>query len=99
MAAMLPTSQILEKRNVVSKECFITGKRTRSIKISLRRGSPKKKGGVGLKRTGVHKRIQKPNLLKKTVWIDGKPQRVWLSAKALRGLDPTTLINPHRHQA
>lgn len=44
------------------RTCFITGKRTRTVKTSLRSGSPKKRGGVGLKRTGVRKRTQKPNL-------------------------------------
>lgn len=78
------------------KQCFITGKRTRSVKTSLRSGSPKKRGGVGLKRTGVHKRTQKPNLQKKTVWLDGKAQRVWLSTKALRSLDPLLLTAPSK---
>jgi large subunit ribosomal protein L28 len=76
--------------------CAITGKRTRMQKTSKRKGSPKKKGGVGLKQVGVHRRTIKPNLQKRTIWIDGKPQRVWLSAKALRNLDPTALVNPNR---
>ncbi|TVR95074.1 MAG: 50S ribosomal protein L28 [Trueperaceae bacterium] len=74
--------------------CAITGKRTSSQTTSTRKGSPKKRGGVGLKQVGVHKRTYKPNLLKKTLWVDGKPQRVWISAKALRSLDPTLLVNP-----
>lgn len=74
--------------------CAITGKRTRSQTSSIRKGSPKKRGGVGLKQVGVHKRTFKPNLIKKTLWIDGAPQRVWISAKALRNLDPTVLVNP-----
>ena len=74
--------------------CAITGKRTRSQTSSTRKGSPKKRGGVGLKQVGVHKRTFKPNLIKKTLWIDGAPQRVWISAKALRNLDPTVLVNP-----
>lgn len=80
----------------MSKECFITGKRTRRVKTSLRSGSPKKRGGVGLKRTGVHKRTQKPNLQKKTIWLGGKAQRVYLSTKALRNLDPTLLTAPSK---
>ena len=32
----------------------------------------------------------------KTLWVDGKPQKVWLSAKALRDLDPTALVNPNK---
>jgi len=76
--------------------CAITGKRTSSQTTSTRKGSPKRRGGVGLKQVGVHKRTYKPNLLKKTLWIEGKPQRVWISAKALRDLDPTLLVNPNK---
>ncbi len=78
----------------MARECAITGKKTRSQTTSKRKGSPKKKGGVGLKQVGVHKRTFKPNLVKKTLWVDGKPQKVWISAKALRQLDPTILVNP-----
>ena len=78
------------------RQCAVTGKRTRRLKTSLRSGSPKRKGGVGLKRTGVRKRTQKPNLVKKTVWFDGKPRRVYLSVKALRSLDPSLLVNPNK---
>ena len=83
----------------MSKVCAVTGKRTRFIKTSKRKGSPKKRGGVGLKRAGVHNRIQKPNLHKKPIWVDGRPQKVWLSTKALRSLDPTMLINPNKRTA
>ncbi len=76
--------------------CAITGKHTSSQTTSKRKGSPKKRGGVGLKQVGVHKRTYRPNLLKRTLWIDGKPKRVWISAKALRGLDPTLLVNPNK---
>ena len=76
------------------RTCFITGKKTRRVKTSQHSGSPKKRGGVGLKRTGVHKRTQKPNVQKKTLWIEGKARRVWVSAKALRDLDPTLLTAP-----
>lgn len=76
--------------------CAITGKKTRFLKTSTRRGSAKRKGGVGLKQTGVHKRSQKPNLQKKTLWVDGTSRRVWLSTEALRTLDPTLLAPPPR---
>ncbi len=80
------------------RQCFITGKRTRTLKTSVRRGSPRKRGGVGLKKTGVRKRTQKPNLQKKTVWLGGKAQRVWLSTKALRSLGPSLLVAPSRRR-
>ncbi len=76
--------------------CAITGKRTHSQTTSKDKGSPKRRGGVGLKQVGVHKRTFKPNLIKKTLWVDGKPQKVWISAKALRQLDPTVLVNPSK---
>ncbi len=76
--------------------CAITGKKTHSQTTSTRKGSPKKKGGVGLKQVGVHKRTFKANLQKKTIFIDGKAHRVWISAKALRSLDPTLLVNPNK---
>lgn len=76
--------------------CALTGTKTRSTTTSKRKGSPKKRGGVGLKQVGVHKRQIKPNLQKKTLWVDGKPKRVWISAKALRSLDPTLLVNPSK---
>ncbi len=76
--------------------CAVTGKRTQSSTTSKRKGSAKKKGGVGLKQVGVHKRTFKPNLQKRTVWVEGKPQRVWLSAKAIRQMDPTAFVNPNK---
>ncbi len=76
--------------------CAVTGKKTRSSQTSTRKGSPKRKGGVGLKQVGVHNRTVKPNLQKKTIWIDGKPQRVYLSAKAIRQLDPSVFVNPNK---
>ncbi len=78
------------------RQCFITGKKTRRVKTSVRSGSPKKRGGVGLKCTGVRKRTQKPNLQKKTLWLGGRAQRVWVSTKALRGLDPASLTAPSK---
>ena len=80
------------------KICAITGKKTRFQKTSKRKGSPKRRGGVGLKKVGVHNRTVKPNLQKKTIWVDGKLQNVWLSTKALRSLDPALLVNPNKRK-
>ncbi len=76
--------------------CAVTGKKTKSSLTSKRKGSPKKRGGVGLKQVGVHKRMVKPNLQKRTIWVDGKPQKVWLSAKAIRSMDPSAFVNPNK---
>lgn len=80
----------------MAKECAITGKKVRHIKTSKRKGSAKRKGGVGLKQVGVHKRKVKPNLQKRTIWVDGKPQKVWVSTQALRSMDPTLFVNPNK---
>src|SRR5690606_32096295 len=71
----------LSRRRAMPRVCAVTGKKTRSSQTSTRKGSAKRKGGVGLKQVGVHNRTVKPNLQKRTIWVDGKPQRVWLSAK------------------
>jgi len=76
--------------------CAVTGKKTSSTTTSKRKGSPKRRGGVGLKQVGVHKRQVKPNLQKRTIWMDGKPHKVWLSAKAMRTIDPLLFVNPNR---
>ncbi|HEX7002307.1 MAG TPA: L28 family ribosomal protein [Trueperaceae bacterium] len=76
--------------------CAVTGKRTSKQRTSTRKGSAKRKGGVGLKQVGVHNRTVKPNLQKRTIWVEGKPQRVWLSTKAIRQLDPTVFVNPNK---
>jgi large subunit ribosomal protein L28 len=86
----------LEQEESMPRVCAVTGKKTRSITTSKRKGSPKKRGGVGVKQVGVHKRQVKPNLQKRTIWVDGKPQKVWLSAKAMKAMDPTLFVNPNK---
>ncbi len=76
--------------------CAVTGRKTTTRKTSKHKGSAKRKGGVGLKQVGVHKRTVKPNLQKRTIWVEGKPQRVWLSTKAIRDMDPTLFVNPNK---
>jgi large subunit ribosomal protein L28 len=65
-------------------ECAYTGRRTRIGRQCTYRGKAKYLGGVGIKITGRSARKFKPNLQKVRVVIDGKPQRVWASAKAIR---------------
>ena len=80
----------------MARVCAVTGKKTVSQTTSKRKGSPKKRGGVGLKQVGVHKRTIKPNLQKRTIWVEGAPKRVWLSAAAIRSMDPTAFVNPNK---
>jgi large subunit ribosomal protein L28 len=67
--------------------CHFTKVRT-TVGRSIRyRGNPKYKGGIGLNITSITKRTFKPNLQRVTAVIDGSPQRIKVSAKAIkRGL-------------
>jgi large subunit ribosomal protein L28 len=65
-------------------ECVYTGRRTKIGRQCTYRGKAKYLGGVGIKITGRSSRKFKPNLQKVRVVIDGKPQRVWASTKALK---------------
>jgi large subunit ribosomal protein L28 len=65
-------------------ECVYTGRRTKIGRQCTYRGKAKYLGGNGVKITGRSARKFKPNLQKVRVVIDGKPVRVWASAKALR---------------
>jgi len=49
-----------------------------------RRGLPKKKGGIGLKTTGVTKRKFAPNLQKKRITIEGKIKQVLVCTKCIK---------------
>ena len=64
--------------------CHFTGKKTSFGNQITIRGKAKYLGGVGIKITGRSSRKFKANLQKVRVLIDGKPQRVWASAKAIR---------------
>ncbi|RKY04361.1 MAG: 50S ribosomal protein L28, partial [Planctomycetota bacterium] len=68
----------------MSRECYFTGKKTRSGQSIARRGKAKYLGGVGKKVTGVTKRKFKPNIQKVRAVIDGKICRIRVSAKAIR---------------
>jgi large subunit ribosomal protein L28 len=64
--------------------CHYTGRHTRIGRQCTYRGKAKYLGGVGIKITGRSARKFKPNLQKVRVIIDGKPERVWASTKAIR---------------
>ena len=68
----------------MSRECYFTGKKTRSGRSIARRGKAKYLGGVGIKTTGVTKRKFKPNIQRVRAVIDGKVCRIKVSAKAIR---------------
>ncbi len=70
----------------MSRVCQITHRGTRTGQSIARRGLPKKKGGVGLKTTGVTKRTFKVNVQPKRIWVPELKQyiRVRLSTRALK---------------
>jgi len=65
-------------------ECVYTGRRTKIGRQCTYRGKAKYLGGVGIKITGRSARKFKANLQKVRVILDGKPQRVWASTRAIR---------------
>jgi len=69
--------------------CQVTGRRTRIGNHIARRGLPKAKGGIGLKTTGIRRRVFKPNLQWRRIWVPelGHHVRVRLSTRALKTID------------
>ncbi|WP_428386614.1 50S ribosomal protein L28 [Mucisphaera sp.] len=86
----------------MSRVCHFTGKRTtRGNKYTLR-GKAKYLGGVGTKVTGKTKRTFKPNIQKVTAIIDGVPQKVKVSTKAIKSglvVKPVKRKYAYKHQA
>ena len=68
----------------MSRICELTGRKTSFGRKLTYRGKAKYLGGVGKKITGKTKRTFRPNLQTVTAMIDGKPQRIKASTKALR---------------
>jgi large subunit ribosomal protein L28 len=68
----------------MSRKCVMCGKKTISGNSIARRGLPKKKGGIGLKTTGVTKRKFHPNLQKKRMVINGKVKKALICAKCIK---------------
>ena len=64
--------------------CDFTGKKTTFGRQYAHRGQKIAKGGFGLKTTGITRRTFKPNLQNVIALVDGRPQRVKASAKAIR---------------
>ena len=64
--------------------CQFTGRKTWAGRQYTHRGKPKHLGGVGTKVTGKTKRKFRANIQCVTALIDGSPQRIKVSAKAIR---------------
>jgi len=67
----------------MSKVCYFCGKGPVFGKSIAHRGLAKKKGGVGIKTTGVSTRKFKPNLQKVKAVIDGKTKSIYVCAKCI----------------
>ena len=81
-------------------QCHFTGKKTTFGKTRTYRGQKVKKGGFGLKPTGITRRAFKPNLQKVTAIVDGRAQKVRVSTKAIRsGLVVKPLKRKHGYTA
>ena len=68
----------------MSRVCFFTGKRTRFGGSKVYRGRAKYLGGVGRKITGRSRRQFKANIQRVRAVVDGRVQRIQVSAKAIR---------------
>ena len=68
----------------MSKICLICGKKPAAGRTIKRRGLSKKKGGVGLKITGVNIRRFMPNLKTVRAIVDGSPKRIRVCVKCLK---------------
>ncbi len=68
----------------MSKICAICGKKPVAGRTIVRRGLAKKKGGVGLKITGINPRRFLPNLKTVRAIVDGVPKRIRVCVKCLK---------------
>ena len=68
----------------MSRRCEICKKKALTGNSVARRGLPKKKGGIGLKTTGITKRRFLPNLQSKKIIIDGKMKKTLVCAKCIK---------------
>lgn len=64
--------------------CKFTGRKTSSGRTYTHRGKAKYLGGVGTKVTGKTKRKFRPNIQTVTAMVDGSPQRIKVSTKAMK---------------
>ena len=64
--------------------CHFTGKKVSFGMKRAWRGQAVKKGGFGLKPTGITRRTFKPNLQEVTAVVDGRQERIRVSTRAIR---------------
>ena len=76
----------------MSCECEFCGKKTSFGRQYTRRGLAKKKGGIGLKTTGITKRRFLPNLQRKKVIVEGKVKKILVCTKCMKSGKLTFLV-------
>jgi large subunit ribosomal protein L28 len=64
--------------------CDICGKRTVAGRSYATRGLARRKKGAGVKVTGISNRTFKPNLMKKTIVVNGSIRKVKICTACLR---------------
>ncbi len=68
----------------MSRVCELCGKGVSFGQMIARRGLPKSKGGVGLKTTGVTRRVFRPNLQRVRIVEAGRVRRARVCAACIR---------------
>ncbi|HMP72883.1 MAG TPA: 50S ribosomal protein L28 [Kiritimatiellia bacterium] len=68
----------------MAKGCSICGKGVLTGNRIIRKGLPKKSGGIGLHTTGITRRLFKPNLQKIRAKIDGATKSVVVCSSCLK---------------
>ena len=68
----------------MSRRCECCHKKPLTGCSIARRGLPKKKGGVGLKTTGITKRKFIPNLQSERIFVNGRIKKVLVCAKCIK---------------
>ena len=68
----------------MSRVCQYCGRSTKIGKMIARRGLAKRKGGVGLKTTGISPRTFKPNVQNVRAFVGGSMMRVRVCARCIK---------------
>jgi len=68
----------------MSRVCELCGKHVAFGRMIARRGLPKKKGGIGLKTTGITRRVFRPNLQRVRVIQGGRVRRARVCTACIR---------------
>ena len=68
----------------MSKICAVCGKGSRVGSVIVRKGLPKKKGGIGLHTTGISKRRFLPNVQRLHVKVDGTSRTMQVCTSCIK---------------